>query len=428
MEGDGLDTSDDLPGWAWPALDDPNRERRMLEQIADAARTASRAETKLACLARLLKRLEARGEQAIVFTEYRDTLMHVLSAVGEPGAVIHGGLSREERRAALAEFQCGRRRVLLATDAAGEGLNLQRNCRVVVNLELPWNPMRLEQRIGRVDRIGQKRAVHVFNLIACETGERSLFERLARRVDAVRRDIGSANPLAAPRRGDFVDRLSAPEGAVADLPAGAIPLVRLSAEAETELGRLAYARAVTRGRSEWPSARTASEGPWLTRARSAAARAALGGRLLALTHVSCEDAVGRVVASHLVGFEVRVRNGVDSRHLLAVSAMLRQLDAAWLQLAADRRSAWLREAAAVGAAFWRRRLARERAIAAGIVAAQDASFQPGLFDRRAGSAREEISQALSDRLAESSRRIALAERLGSVESAIGRPVLVLSSR
>ena len=117
------------------------------------------------------------GESAIVFTEYRDTLAHVQRTLARtsPGlgvaGVIHGGLTREERRKVLDDFQNRRVTILLATDAGGEGLNLHHTCRVVINLELPWNPMRLEQRVGRVDRIGQSRRVHAFNLIARDTGE-----------------------------------------------------------------------------------------------------------------------------------------------------------------------------------------------------------------------------------------------------------------
>ena len=81
--------------------------------------------------------------------------------------------------------------MLLATDAAGEGLNLQLRCRLVVNLELPWNPMRLEQRIGRVDRIGQQRTVHAINLLASGTAESGLLLRLASRIDQVRHTVGA---------------------------------------------------------------------------------------------------------------------------------------------------------------------------------------------------------------------------------------------
>jgi superfamily II DNA/RNA helicase len=120
-------------------------------------------------------------EPALVFTEYRDTLLHLHRAMGGTAAVLHGGLNRAERGQALADFVGGRRSILLATDAAGEGLNLHHRCRIVINLELPWNPTRLEQRIGRVDRIGQLRTVHAIHLIARDTGEPLILGRLRTR-------------------------------------------------------------------------------------------------------------------------------------------------------------------------------------------------------------------------------------------------------
>ena len=110
--------------------------------------------------------------------------------------VLHGGLTREERSAALEAFVNGRCQILLATDAAGEGLNLHHRCRLVINLELPWNPMRLEQRIGRVDRIGQRRTVHVFHLVARDTNETRVLEQLKARIARAQQDIATANPLA----------------------------------------------------------------------------------------------------------------------------------------------------------------------------------------------------------------------------------------
>jgi hypothetical protein len=74
-------------------------------------------------------------------------------------------------------------------------LNLHRRCRLVINLELPWNPMRLEQRIGRVDRIGQRRTVHAFHLIARGTGETRILSRLQTRVAAANTDLGAPDPL-----------------------------------------------------------------------------------------------------------------------------------------------------------------------------------------------------------------------------------------
>ena len=193
-QGD-LVSADEPP--AWPSgvgLSDPVRERRMLTALAAAARRASMRETKLSALGRLLRRA---NEPAVVFTEYRDTLLHVRRSLKQPVAVLHGGLARDEREAALTEFSRGDRTVLLATDAAAEGLNLHHACRLVINLELPWNPMRLEQRIGRVDRIGQRRRVHAFHLIAAGTGEARILSRLRARIAIANTEIGAPDPIGS---------------------------------------------------------------------------------------------------------------------------------------------------------------------------------------------------------------------------------------
>ena len=113
----------------------------------------------------------------IIFTEHRDTLDYlatrIRSLLGKPDAVqaIHGGVRRLERRVITEEFTKNRDcQILLATDAAGEGLNLQA-AHLMVNYDLPWNPMRIEQRIGRVDRIGQKHIVKAFNFIFSDSVE-----------------------------------------------------------------------------------------------------------------------------------------------------------------------------------------------------------------------------------------------------------------
>ena len=196
------DAADEAPAWQ-PiiALRDRALERRLLTSLADAAEAAAARETKLSALARLLNRI---AEPVIVFTEYRDTLAHVehvVRSLGKPTAILHGGLSRQERSAALRTFAAGDRAVLLATDAAGEGLNLQGACRIVINLELPWNPMRLEQRIGRVDRIGQRRTVHAFHLVAAGTGEERLLEGLRDRIARAQTEVGAPNPLGDPDAG-----------------------------------------------------------------------------------------------------------------------------------------------------------------------------------------------------------------------------------
>jgi superfamily II DNA or RNA helicase len=194
-----LVAADEAPSWPTElTLLNHRREQQLLSALVSSAAAASRRESKIAALCRLLRRA---GESAVVFTEYRDTLMHVRerlaldASLGTTLLILHGGLGREERAAVLEEFERGPRRILLATDAAAEGLNLHRRCRLVVNLELPWNPMRLEQRIGRVDRIGQRRTVHAFHLIARGTGEARILARLRARVAAAKAELGAPDPL-----------------------------------------------------------------------------------------------------------------------------------------------------------------------------------------------------------------------------------------
>ena len=190
-----LNLADQAPAWPMGVgLADSAREGRMLRALLTAARHAATHETKLRALGRLLRR---SNERALVFTEYRDTLVRIRAVLAQPAALLHGGLTRTERLAALADFSSGRCRILLATDAAGEGLNLQEGCRLVVNLELPWNPMRLEQRIGRVDRIGQRRTVHAVHLIGARTGETRILSRLQARIAKARTEIGAPDPVGA---------------------------------------------------------------------------------------------------------------------------------------------------------------------------------------------------------------------------------------
>ena len=180
-----LDDSDEPFVPAVAAFDRPEEERAALNMLLVSARRAQRNERKLHALVRLLRRVR---EPAIVFTEYRDTLDVVAARVGGMRKIclLHGGQSPDERRAAVADFRESRTDLLLATDAGSEGLNLHASCRLVINLELPWNPMRLEQRIGRVDRIGQTRTVHVINLFARDTAEGRVLANLTRRLERIR--------------------------------------------------------------------------------------------------------------------------------------------------------------------------------------------------------------------------------------------------
>lgn len=141
---------------------------------------------------------DASGRQSklIVFTEHRDTLNYlaerIRGLIGSPEAVtmIHGGVKREERRKVQELFRNDPGvRVLLATDAAGEGVNLQ-NANLMVNYDLPWNPNRLEQRFGRIHRIGQTEVCHLWNMVAAETREGDVFQRLFEKLEAEREALG----------------------------------------------------------------------------------------------------------------------------------------------------------------------------------------------------------------------------------------------
>ncbi|PHV66132.1 helicase-related protein [Williamsia muralis] len=132
----------------------------------------------------------------IIFTEHRDTLGYLQtkigSLLGKPDAVraIHGGVRRAERRQITEEFtknhDC---QILLATDAAGEGLNLQA-AHLMVNYDLPWNPNRIEQRFGRVHRIGQDEVCRLWNLVAANTREGEVFTRLLEKLEQMRQTYG----------------------------------------------------------------------------------------------------------------------------------------------------------------------------------------------------------------------------------------------
>jgi superfamily II DNA or RNA helicase len=134
-----------------------------------------------------------RGQRKLViFTEHRDTLNYLLdrlsTLVGRSEAIvtIHGGIRRDDRREVEDRFRNDPDvLILLATDAAGEGINLQR-AHLMVNYDLPWNPNRLEQRFGRIHRIGQTEVCHLWNLVAGETREGAVYQRLLKKLEAER--------------------------------------------------------------------------------------------------------------------------------------------------------------------------------------------------------------------------------------------------
>jgi SNF2 family DNA or RNA helicase len=135
-------------------------------------------------------------QKLVIFTEHRDTLNYlnqrISTLLGRPGAIvcIHGGMGREDRMKAQEAFRHDPAvRILLATDAAGEGINLQR-AHLMVNYDLPWNPNRLEQRFGRIHRIGQTEVCHLWNLVAEETREGEVYRTLLEKIEEARRALG----------------------------------------------------------------------------------------------------------------------------------------------------------------------------------------------------------------------------------------------
>ena len=132
------------------------------------------------------------GEKLVIFTEHKDTLLYLQERLTNNGyhvATIHGGMSVDERRMSQCRFMSKEVQILICTDAAGEGINLQ-FCRLLINWDIPWNPNRLEQRMGRIHRYGQKSDVLVFNMVASNTREGQVLKKLLTKLDVIREQLG----------------------------------------------------------------------------------------------------------------------------------------------------------------------------------------------------------------------------------------------
>lgn len=170
---------------------DPNR-CSALEALCDqaAAVTASaKAEA-------LLKTLSQWSEKVLVFTKYRETQQFVLKALeqaGVPAAAFSGAMSASQKDEQVAAFARDRQ-VLVSTDVGSEGRNLQ-FCHTLVNYDLPWNPMKIEQRVGRVHRIGQKEPVHILNLAAHDTVEDYILEVLDSKINMFELVVGEVGEI-----------------------------------------------------------------------------------------------------------------------------------------------------------------------------------------------------------------------------------------
>ncbi len=167
----------------------------LVEELVAMARRASRQpERKLREFHTVIENQTVKdsNEKILVFTEHRDTLTYLTDKLREWGysvCNIHGGMKLQDRIAAEKDFRSPKAQFMVATDAAGEGINLQ-FCRVMVNWDLPWNPNRLEQRMGRIHRYGQEYEVEIANLVASTTREGQVLARLMRKLESMRKALG----------------------------------------------------------------------------------------------------------------------------------------------------------------------------------------------------------------------------------------------
>jgi len=177
-------------------------EKSQLRDIARRIREVAAGithDSKLQAFLNLLEELRRSGtKRVLVFSFFRHTLAYLreqLSKKGVACALIWGDTPHEERPSIIDEFEAGKFEVLLSSEVAAEGLDLQ-FCDCLVNYDLPWNPMRIEQRIGRLDRYGQKHdVVRVYNLVLSGTIEDRILYRCLQRIGVFEHTIGGLEPI-----------------------------------------------------------------------------------------------------------------------------------------------------------------------------------------------------------------------------------------
>lgn len=201
-EENELKQDEALGGVAAWSVRELEEERQQVEVLLGMARRVDDRgdQAKFDRLAELLRDARYRGEKVLIFTEFRDTLEFLVRRLGGLGytdqvATLHGGMDYRQRQEQVEFFRRdeakGGARFLVATDAAGEGINLQ-FCWLLVNYDIPWNPARLEQRMGRVHRFGQKKnRVLIFNLVAGNTREGRVVETLLKKLERIREALHS---------------------------------------------------------------------------------------------------------------------------------------------------------------------------------------------------------------------------------------------
>jgi len=176
-------------------LEELKEEIEKLEELIRLAREVEKKEieTKLNELRNVMEieKIKEKGEKLLIFTEYKDTLDYLVEKIREWGfdvTYIHGGMNLDKRIQAEHEFR-EKAQIMVSTEAGGEGINLQ-FCWLMVNYDIPWNPNRLEQRMGRIHRYGQQYEVHVYNLVAIDTKEGKILEKLLTKLEIIEQQTG----------------------------------------------------------------------------------------------------------------------------------------------------------------------------------------------------------------------------------------------
>ena len=172
--------------------DDLEKEIKILQELQGVAKEILEEESEIK-LSELKKVMEKLGDEKIlIFTEAKDTLIYLVDKIKSWGYsvnFIHGGMRIDDRIEAEKIFR-DQTQIMVATEAAGEGINLQ-FCHLMINYDIPWNPNRLEQRMGRIHRYGQQKDVHVFNLVAEDTREGQVLVRMFDKLEEIRKAVGS---------------------------------------------------------------------------------------------------------------------------------------------------------------------------------------------------------------------------------------------
>ncbi len=195
-------------------------EEIMLKDLIARGEACMRTDRKGAALVEIVREVvRDQGEKILIFTEFRSTQAYLLHQVqrllGVRPAIIHGGMTVDEKREAVRSFE-SEIPVLISTEAGGEGLNLHRRCHILVNFDLPWNPARLTQRMGRLYRYGQKERVVAINFHARDTIDNEIVSTVVDRIDTIVREMRSVGPefderYAAEVMGELLERVDISE-------------------------------------------------------------------------------------------------------------------------------------------------------------------------------------------------------------------------